>query len=410
MKRFNKEDDDKYPTFSFCFKGARFHWMNDHYIFESFGLNATQYERMLRGEIAERYDRNDLYRSYAKTSVSFNYSKAIDFKGFNVDMRYFLRSLHFATEKKDSETKIANWEEWEKTKEHAMHLIHQTTNKICFSRKSTDLSGSTRLYDLLTIDSSRIWFYNETEMEVFVHYPNQLIRSLDKAKYSDTFSHLQSILSGTTPKVLEFKLTESKRIKKRHDSNEKCNPNIKNYDQYLQQKMAEKLVEEIECVPIYLKVLLSNESGFDVCQSPTKLKKAYQLLQDLKTNIKKYEKPCDEILVLSIDSINNNPIPIPDDIAIKFIYTEKMYEEIQHIKALGFENWLSNVGGFVGIFLGYSMMQFPEFLLLFADVFNRKWRKSFASMYNLFRSTYIKDCVFRAVTSGIHFLFSQLQK
>ena len=170
-------------------------------------------------------------------------------------------------------------------------------------------------------------------------------------------------------------------------------PNIKNYDQYLQQKMAEELVEEIECVPIYLKVLLSNESGFDVCQSPTKLKKAFQLLQDLKTNIKKYEKPCDEILVLSIDSINNNPIPIPDDIAIKFIYTEKMYEEIQHIKALGFENWLSNVGGFVGIFLGYSMMQFPEFLLLFADVFYRKWRKSFASMYNLFRSIYIKDCV-----------------
>ena len=79
MKRFNKEQDDKYPTFSFCFKGARFHWINDHYIFDSFGLNATQYERMLRGEIAERYDRNDSYRSYTKTSVSFNYSKAIDF-------------------------------------------------------------------------------------------------------------------------------------------------------------------------------------------------------------------------------------------------------------------------------------------------------------------------------------------
>ena len=80
---------------------------------------------------------------------------------------------------------------------------------------------------------------------------------------------------------------------------------------------------------------------------------------------------------MSIDSINHNPIPIPDDIAIKFLYTEKMYEEIRYIKAIGFENWLSNVGGFVGIFLGYSMMQFPEFLLFFANVLNHERKKQF---------------------------------
>ena len=380
MKRFNKEADDKYPTFSFCFKGARFHWINDNHIFDSFGLDATQYEQMLMGEIAERYDRNDLYRSYTKTSVFFNYSKAIDFNKFNVEMVEFLKSLHFAMEKEASDTIIANSKEWEKTKEPAMHLTHQTHSKICFSRKSTDLPGSTRLHDLLTLNSSQIRLYDETEMEVFIHYPNQLIRTLGKAKYSVTFSHLQSILNGTTPKILELKLTECKRIKKRHDSNERCNPNIENYDQYLQQKMAVKLIEEAGCVPIYLKVSLSNENDFYVCQSPTELKKAFQLLESIKKDIAKYEKPCDEILVLSIDSINNSPIPIPDDIAIKFLYTEKMYEEIRYIKALGFENWLSNVGGFVGIFLGYSMMQFPEFLLLFADAFNRKRLESLASM------------------------------
>ena len=380
MKGFNKEIDDNYPTFSFCFKGARFHWFHDDDIFDSFGLNATQYERMLKGETATRYDRNDSYRSYTKTSVVFNDSKEINFKGFNVDMGYFLRSLHFVTRKKVSDTIIANGKEWDKTKESAMHLTYQTPSQICFSRKSTDLPGSTRLHDLLTMNSSLIWFYNETEMEVFVHYPNQLIRSLGKAKYSATFAHLQSILSGTTPKVLEFKLSECKRLIKRHDSNEKCNANMPNYDKYLQHKMAEKLMEETGCVPIYLKVMLSNESRFNVCQSPTELKKAYQLLEDEKKNLGRYEKPCDEMLVLSIDSINNNPLPIPDDIAIRFIYTEKMYEEIRYIKELGFENWLSNVGGFVGIFLGYSMMQFPEFLLLFANAFNRKRLKSLARM------------------------------
>ena len=87
-----------------------------------------------------------------------------------------------------------------------------------------------------------------------------------------------------------------------------------------------------------------------------------------------HEKPCDDMLVLTIDSVDNNPNPKPSDIAIKFVYSTQLYEEIQYTRAIGFESWLSNVGGFVGIFLGYSMMQFPEFLLFFATVFNYERR------------------------------------
>ena len=80
------------------------------------------------------------------------------------------------------------------------------------------------------------------------------------------------------------------------------------------------------------------------------------------------------IIFLTIDSVDHNPNPKPTDIAIKFVYSTQLYEEIQYTRAIGFESWLSNVGGFVGIFLGYSMMQFPEFLLYFATVFNYERR------------------------------------
>ena len=75
--------------------------------------------------------------------------------------------------------------------------------------------------------------------------------------------------------------------------------------------------------------------------------------------------------IINIDSINNNPDPNPEDIGLKFYYTEKIFEEIQYIRAIPFENWLSNVGGFVGIFLGYSMIQFPEFLICLAHIFGK---------------------------------------
>ena len=86
------------------------------------------------------------------------------------------------------------------------------------------------------------------------------------------------------------------------------------------------------------------------------------------------DKPCDGMDVVTVNSVESNSYPKPTDIAIKFIYSEQVYEEIQYSKAIGFESWLSNVGGFVGIFLGYSMMQFPEFLLYFATVFNYERR------------------------------------
>ena len=89
------------------------------------------------------------------------------------------------------------------------------------------------------------------------------------------------------------------------------------------------------------------------------------------------DKPCDRMDVVTLSSVNSNPYPKPNDIAIKFVYSEQEYEEIQYKKAIGFESWLSNVGGFVGIFLGCSMMQFPEFLLFFAKVFNYERRVQF---------------------------------
>ena len=378
MRNFNNETIDKYPTFSLCFRGTRFHWYNDLEIFNSYSLDAIQYDRMIRGETAERYERNGLNRSYIKQPVFSNNSQDIAFTNYYLKISDFVRSLHFATETKDTDLLISNPDEWNTIKENPMHLSHQTVDKICFSRSSNDSSMEIRLHDLLTIDSSIIWFYNETEMEIFVHYPHQLLRTIGKSKFSASFSHLQSILKGKTPNVLELKLTESKRIRKRHDSREPCNKDIRNYDKYLQQKMAERLIGVIGCVPIYLKAMLSNETDFEVCHSPNKLKEALKIINGFSNLLQDFEPSCDEMRVLSIDSVNHNPIPVPDDIAIKFYYTEKVYEEIQYIQAIAFENWLSNVGGFVGIFLGYSMMQVPEFLLIFANLFDRKRRTRMA--------------------------------
>ena len=47
---------------------------------------------------------------------------------------------------------------------------------------------------------------------------------------------------------------------------------------------------------------------------------------------------------------------------LKVIYKNDYYQQIKYVPDFGFESFWSGVGGFVGIFLGYSMMQFPEMM------------------------------------------------
>ena len=192
---------------------------------------------------------------------------------------------------------------------------------------------------------------------MFVHYPEQLIRNLDKPKYS---AHKTKFLRNIEPngniRGLEFKISQVQTLRKRHDSNTPCNKEIDSYDMYL----LKELSKDLNCVPSYWIDILRGHHELEECTSSKKLQLAYGNISDVKNILSWNQIPCDEMLLLSIDSINEKPDPVPKDIVIKFYYAEPIYEEIKYTKAIGFVNWLSNVGGFLGIFLGVSMMQFPE--------------------------------------------------
>ena len=61
-------------------------------------------------------------------------------------------------------------------------------------------------------------------------------------------------------------------------------------------------------------------------------------------------------------STHDQLTPTREEAIINFIYTERFYQEIENVQDFTFESFWSGVGGFVGIFLGYSLLQFPAFL------------------------------------------------
>ena len=57
---------------------------------------------------------------------------------------------------------------------------------------------------------------------------------------------------------------------------------------------------------------------------------------------------------------------------VLIMLVQKYYQEIEFVKDFGFESFWSGIGGFVGIFLGFSMMQFPEALEFLYDFFCKR--------------------------------------
>ena len=98
MEKFNENPIDKYPTFTLCFQGDKFHWYHDNEIFESYGLNATQYELMLKTGTAMTDELNITSKLYSKIPVNFNDGMNVDFDMFYVKATSFIQGLEYFTE------------------------------------------------------------------------------------------------------------------------------------------------------------------------------------------------------------------------------------------------------------------------------------------------------------------------
>ena len=349
-KRYNLSPQDKYPTFSVCFEGPEFHFYHDIPLFDAYSLTANQYKQLLSGATALKHEYNRTSRLYKKVPVSMTNDSDERISDFHLQMSNILVQLNFSTEHSKNDVSYLKHE----TPEEKLPFFigYQSPDKICYTRESNDAVDSIRMNDMLVFDGKILnrKMYENTEIQIFVHYPGQLFRSLDNPGFTSSFLEYQN------EKLLEIKLSQGTVLKKRPDSNSPCNTDIKDHDKYLESE----LTKRIKCIPPYWKQGIQTERGWDECTSKDSLRKAYEYIKNYNLLLASLDSPCVE-MVNSV-SYNWQGEQQKDKIAIKFVYKDKYYQEIEYVEDFGFESFWSGIGGFVGIFLGYSMMQFPEFL------------------------------------------------
>ena len=201
-------------------------------------------------------------------------------------------------------------------------------------------------------------------MKLYVHHPGHLIRSLDNPSMSTSFSYYQ------LDTITEAKLSQGTTLRKRQDSKEKCTDKTDAHDQFLMSEIS----RNFNCTPPYWTGLLAKDVLPSECTSPTKLRKVYNHIKDTKRMLTFHDPPC--LDMYNAVTYFQRPMEkiekrVKEKLSeklkekvkiVEFVYKEKYYEEIQYVRDFGLESFWSGIGGFVGIFLGYSMMQFPDLI------------------------------------------------
>jgi hypothetical protein len=215
---------------------------------------------------------------------------------------------------------------------------------------------------------------------VAFHYPQQFFhsdqtikRTWEPVPHTLNHSHEDQNHSGQLKKNYEmrFRIGDITVLKMRprkswqSTAQPNCNPLWKKDDQMCMNS----LMEKAECKLPYW----NSTTKLNTCSSMEKIREVQPLSN---ANISKfYPPPCQSIKKISYDY---EEVTIEDDsntmtntsswFRIVLLFYEQSYKQITQVRAYDMELLIGNLGGYIGLFLGYAMLQIPDSVSIF-----KKW-------------------------------------
>ena len=285
--------------------------------------------------------------------------------------------------------------EWNENIEHPFKQSYTSNTDKCFSFDLNIESNSSygiKEIHLLMIGkqetSSRGYYdgffpdYNERlNLKMFLTYPNQLIRSFD-------IFELRSLNHQKWRNLVNIEIQAMEILHRRSKKDSPCNENWRNYDN----ELIEQLVSKIGCHPPHWSWL---SSDYPMCENSEQL---FSLrVPSLSTGdtefLKNFPPPCREIQTITSTSTIKNATLVdmlslisgPDnknkkqnveehfnqnEIFTKFVVRFKMldYKLVTVVQAFNEETLIGNLGGYIGLFLGFAIWQTPELLSIFFSI------------------------------------------
>ena len=134
-------------------------------------------------------------------------------------------------------------------------------------------------------------------------------------------------------------------------------------DEYLYDddgRFRKEVIEKVGCFPIYWESLITEEYLGKLCNTSWQMTEIFAAIKNIGQTMERYVQPCNYMEVSLGASQQDRYLDGGQEILLlQVLYMKKHYQEVVNLREFGFNSCWSSIAGFVGIFLGYSFLNFP---------------------------------------------------
>ena len=262
-----------------------------------------------------------------------------------------------------------------------LETSYQDLSRVCISRQKEHMFEYLKEYEEIELRLENLKKKlkkiskkgKDIKVVIYIHHLGRLIRNEYKPVFESFVNALGPIMNTDLlgiKKIVpkwnnQFEIAiDDVRVVRMRSSNPttkcKSDPKMDDDSQFMTVAMT-----KVGCVPSYWKRFMDHlyignvtrDLRLPECSSSYQMSQLIYFLKNSSDVFESYDKPCDEMTV----RFHLNQLPREfgrsEDMYFKLTYTREQYEEVVNSRALEFISWFANVGGFIGIFLGYNFLQ-----------------------------------------------------
>ena len=186
---------------------------------------------------------------------------------------------------------------------------------------------------------------------IIIHYPHQLLRSTDR----------RCEPMERKEQKIQFDIRTLQVVIQRNKPSQTCMEDVENDDDAIMTSM----IQNLGCKPNYWNI---NSTASD-CSNKSQM--AYLNHQTPHHYATYPNPPCQRVRKALYEYVKANRNATDGVFVLKMRYEDETFMAIEQSRAYTIQSLVGNAGGYLGLFLGYAILQIPQFIALFYNWFNR---------------------------------------
>ena len=364
---FNEDESSIYPSISLCFEHP---FSSAKFNNTDIPINESSYKSVLSGEY---WDETILDINYDDMTLDIN-DHLFEIRIQSTDSREYVYSPNSKTGK---EWKPIYYTSRRKLQEKCITFNMPFIEKVHITKFEIVLNVT--IFDYIRHDYFKDYYvinylYLGRRMHLTLHYPGQLMTSSKKLFTMIPRFELLDLVLGEIPNTLNFDIETVETVTRRNKHSQRCIENWKQHDDLVHLE----IMQNVHCRPVHWN---DNSLKLPICSDSKvylDLDKNFFGPQESSQHI---PVPCKTIEKIysshkfDYASFSNAEDFLSSQYTLSVNFQTKNYMKIEQIRAIDFQSVVGNIGGYLGLFIGCSLLQVPKMICDFASWLNGQCSK-----------------------------------